>query len=125
MTNEPAHPPNNDSDTPAEAISQEELKSNTQSLQEQATALEGEVRILEARISNRDPVVLSELREENLKLKQRMNRLQYSLFALLTEALRPKTAGDLRLQLDVLRQGTIDYCKKQNISNEIWRNIEY
>ncbi len=92
---------------------------------DQVDLLEKEVKILQGRLNNRDPKASSTLKKENQELAQRMVQLQKALLGLVNETQKPKQEEDAKTQLEVLRKTVVDYCKKNNIDQEIWKNLEY
>jgi phage host-nuclease inhibitor protein Gam len=95
------------------------------SLVDRVDNLEKEVKILQGRLNNRDPKISARLKGENLGLNKRISLLHKALWGLISETQLPKQDEDARTQFDVLRKTVVDYCKKNNIDQEIWKNLEY
>jgi hypothetical protein len=88
-------------------------------------AMEKEVKILQGRLNNRDPKISATLKKENLELNKRISLLQKALWGLVSETQLPKQDEDAKTQFEVLRKTVVDFCKKNNIDQEIWKNLEY
>jgi hypothetical protein len=94
-------------------------------LQEHVTRLEAEVKTLDGRLHNRNPAVAEALRKENEALRERVSALIRALNTLVGESLLPRHPEDQKVQLEALRHAAIEFCKKENINPEIWKNIVY
>ncbi len=117
-------PPAKDVKQPPKVTPESEAKERIKMLQDSVKALQGEIRTLSGRLANRDPVLIASLQADNKVLRERLGRMEKALAGLLTESLAPKQQDDIKLQLEVLRLATVEYCKKANITPELWKSIE-
>ncbi|OFZ83029.1 MAG: hypothetical protein A2583_13290 [Bdellovibrionales bacterium RIFOXYD1_FULL_53_11] len=94
-------------------------------LQESVKNLEGELRTIEGRFKNRDPALIAPLQAENKRMQDRIDTLLKSYYFLLMESLMPRQSDEFKAQLEILKNSAIEYFKKANIDQEIWKNIVF
>lgn len=92
-------------------------------LQAAVAALQKDCRTLEGLLANRNPQALERLNQENEKLRARAFALETALGALMIDSLKPRLAEEEKAQFEILRQATVEYCKKANVDPEIWKNL--
>ena len=114
--------PKNESNTPQ--TPEEAANLRVKELQTALARLQSEIRTGQGKLANRDPTILKRLTHENEQLHFRINLLEAALLALCQDALVPKNAEDDAARLEILRQATLDYCRKKNVDPEIWKNLE-
>jgi hypothetical protein len=102
---------------------EEEASERIAKLQVDVVAVEREIKTLEGKLANRNPAALGEVRTANAALEKRLTALKLALYSLLIDSLKPRFNEDLHLQLECLRQATIEFCQKANVDPEIWKNI--
>jgi hypothetical protein len=78
---------------------------------------------LEGRAVNRDPKLIARLKKENEELSKRFTLLKKALFAIIAESYQPRTADEVKLQYEVLRKATIEYCQNAKVDPELWKSI--
>ncbi len=98
--------------------------SKVAALTEQLKQLETETRTIEGRLKNRDPRLTQQLTRENAELQKRLVLLQKTLYAVISDAVKPRTASDFQQKHKVLQQAAIDFFKQAQIDQELWKNIE-
>jgi hypothetical protein len=116
--------PPSSSPPPVTASPEGDLNLRITELQAQNALLLQEIVTLEGKINNRDPLLLEKTKKENETMKQRFQILKKTLFAIISESYQPRTAEEAKLQYEVLRKATVEYCKKAKIGQEIWKSIE-
>lgn len=109
----------NEKDPPSTA----ELMTRIQGLQARLKALQEEVRVLQGQVSNRDAGRLKAIALENETLQKRVAALEEGLFSLLVDAFKPRHTRDEKLQYEILRSHTVEYCEKSNVDPEIWKSL--
>jgi hypothetical protein len=109
----------------AEMTPEAAVRGRIEALQKEVDALSNDLRTVQGKLANRDPVLIAQIHRENAELKTRLGGLQKALYALLTEMMTPSQPDDLSLRYEVLRRAAIDYFKKANVDPEIWKNIAY
>jgi hypothetical protein len=93
-------------------------------LQEQLAKAEAEAKTLEGRLSNRNPGIVQAIQAENDLLRQRSRNLRKAIFLLIEESLGPSQPAEAKLRTEALRAAGAEYCKKNNINPDLWKNIE-
>ena len=102
-----------------------EAEANTRitALQVQVTALKAEIKTIEGKLANKNPLTANALKKENDELRARNLILQKAFHGIITEGFKPRQAEDMKMQYEVLCQAAIEYFKKANVDPEIWKNI--
>ncbi len=86
--------------------------------------LEGEVRGLEGRLKNANPVQLTEITGENRDLEARLGQLINAWIHLSRERMTPPDTDSLKYRTEVLRKTAVEYCQKFKIDQSLWKDIE-
>lgn len=92
-------------------------------LQTRLKALQQEVISMEGKVLNRDPVKIEALKKENEALGKSFILLKKSVFVIISESHQPRIMDELKLQYEILRRATIEYCTKAKIDPELWKSI--
>ncbi|OFZ56421.1 MAG: hypothetical protein A2428_15735 [Bdellovibrionales bacterium RIFOXYC1_FULL_54_43] len=112
--------------SPQKAPASPEAEANARiaELQAKINQLKQDLRTNAGRLANRDPLTLNKLQTENEQMKVRVAALKKALYALLVDYRKPRQPDEADLNYEVLRRAAVDYFKKANIAQEIWKNIE-
>lgn len=102
---------------------EKEAEARVKTLKDQARALEHQMRSTEGRVKNRNPHALKKTQAEVALLTERLNKLEQVLYALFVDAVKARSADELKAKYDQLRLSTIDFCKRNNVDVELWKNI--
>ncbi|HAR44582.1 MAG TPA: hypothetical protein DCS07_18440 [Bdellovibrionales bacterium] len=101
-----------------------ELSGRIKEIEARLLVLNGEIKVLKGKLSNRDPLLAHKLKKENELLKGRIGKLEQALAALLADSFKPRQPDESNIQLDVMRRAAVEYFKKANVAPELWKNIE-
>jgi hypothetical protein len=101
-----------------------EINHRINGLQATLQVLNAEVRMLEGKLSNRDPALCQKLKSENAELQKRFDLLKNVLFAMISESYQPRNADEVKLQYEVLRLAAVEYFKNTKTDPELWKSIE-
>lgn len=102
----------------------EEISARIDVLQAEVQKLEQEMRIVQGRLKNLDPAVLKTLQEENQKQTTRTELLIRAIEYCSLYLIHPKQAEDLEMENQSLRAAAIELFKKENVTPELWKNLE-
>ena len=113
--------------TPPGAVSSPEAMINAKITELQSSVMlrTAEIKVLEGKIGNRDPLLSAKLQKENKALRMRADALERAFELLISDTLKARSVDDARHELEVQRQATIEFCKLANVDPEIWKNIAY
>ncbi|MGK5089959.1 hypothetical protein WDW86_20605 [Bdellovibrionota bacterium FG-2] len=120
-----ANPKAPSASSPAPTPVAETAPNKIQELKAQVQTLQREVKTLTGKIANRNPATATKVKQENEKLIARVGNLQKALYALTLESQSPSAPAEDDLRTEILRQATLQYCKKANVDQSIWKNIAY
>ena len=100
-----------------------EISARVTQYQEEITALEKEVKILEGKFNNRNPQVIAAIKADNDVLKARLKNIQTAYFALTMDALLPRTVDDFKTRNEALRLASIAFFEKLKLDPNLWKSI--
>jgi chromosome segregation ATPase len=102
-----------------------QINESVAALKARIRQLEGEIRTLNGKISNRSTSRAQAVQKENQQLGLRVSALESKIAELLTQSTSPAQADDLKQQTEILRQVAIEYCQHNKIDPELWKNLAY
>ena len=103
---------------------EETLDARIMELTEKLKGLEMETKILEGRMTSRNPKVLASIKKENEILKKRIEKLSTASFALLNDAVKPRQQQESKIGMEALKEQAIEYFKGAGIDEALWIKIE-
>lgn len=101
-----------------------DIATRVTNLVQDVKTLETEIKILEGRLKNRNPVALEQSKKENEALKVKIQNLEKAFFVLLSGTTQPKKEDEQKLGTEALRLAAVDYFKASNTNIDLWKNIE-
>jgi hypothetical protein len=108
---------------PAGPNPEAEANARITELQAKVGLLQQQILTLEGKAINRDPNLIARLKKENDELSKRFTLLKKALFAIISESYQPRTAEEIKLQYEVLRKATVEYCQNAKVDPELWKSI--
>ncbi|MBI4924526.1 MAG: hypothetical protein HY843_01265 [Bdellovibrio sp.] len=112
------------SPTPPATHTEDEISLRIADLEATIKKTAGEIKSLEGKIAINSPQEIAEIQAENTALVSRAEKLGNLLYGLMLEGFHSVKAEEGKILGEVLRESAIEYFKKANIKNEIWKNIE-
>lgn len=106
-----------------QASPEAEANARIKEIQARIVALQSEIRTVQGRYTNRDPVLARSLAKENELHRARLALLGKALFGLMLDSFKPRQAQEEQQQYEILRQSAVEYCKKANVDPEIWKSL--
>lgn len=106
------------------AAPEEEARNRIAELEQKIAKVTGEIKTLKGLIDNNNPGEITEIKAQNNLLQGRIDRLEKSVYILLTESFTRRLADDMKQKVEVLRLSAVDYFKNAKINRELWKNIE-
>lgn len=100
-----------------------EISARVTQYQEEITALEKEVKILEGKFNNRNPQVIAAIKADNDILRARLKNIQTAYFALSMDAFLPRTVEDFKTRNEALRLASIAFFEKLKLDPNLWKSI--
>jgi predicted nuclease with TOPRIM domain len=100
-----------------------EISARVNAMQEENTALEKEVKILEGKLANRNPAQAKAIKAENDQLRARVKRLEKALFALMLDGMKPRSPEDMQTRNEALRDASVMLYEKLKLDPNLWKSI--
>lgn len=98
--------------------------SKVDDLRSQIQQIQTEIKIFEGMLKNRRPEFTATAKKETETLRSRTDRLTLILQGMTRELLLPRDREEWRHQVDLLKSACVDACKRSNIDEALWKDIE-
>ncbi len=104
--------------------SEEAIRIRIQTLEEIVKTTEGAIKSMEGKLLMNNPKEIADIQAENNVVQNKIDKLENLFYGLLIEGFQNPKAEELKSFSEILRESAIEYFKKADIRNEIWKNIE-
>jgi len=87
--------------------------------------LEQEIRTLKGKLENRKKASAEKIHGENQLNHRRLESLEKAIYAVMVDSGKARDPEAVKDYYDHIRKITVEFCKRNGVDFELWKNIAY